>query len=61
MTEEKLQWLVDNNVPLCTSLDGDIDNHNHNRTGYSGNSHAQVTYWIQRVNEVYEEKKWGTI
>lgn len=57
MTEEKLQWLMDNNVDICTSLDGDQFNHNKNRTGYDGNSFEKVTYWIKRVNQVREERK----
>jgi sulfatase maturation enzyme AslB (radical SAM superfamily) len=32
MTEEKLTWLLDNNVNVCTSLDGNEVLHNENRT-----------------------------
>jgi sulfatase maturation enzyme AslB (radical SAM superfamily) len=31
MTEEKLTWLLDNGVDICTSLDGDKLTHNSNR------------------------------
>jgi uncharacterized protein len=51
MTNEKLQWLLDNKVSICTSLDGDQLNHNNNRTGYDGNSFDKVTYWINEVNQ----------
>lgn len=32
MTEEKLEYLLDNNVSISTSLDGDEETHNYNRT-----------------------------
>jgi sulfatase maturation enzyme AslB (radical SAM superfamily) len=32
MTEEKLTWLLDNGVDICTSLDGDEMSHNNSRT-----------------------------
>jgi sulfatase maturation enzyme AslB (radical SAM superfamily) len=60
MTEEKLKWLLDKWVDICTSLDGDEITHNHNRSGYEGNSFEKVTYWLKRVDE--EKKKrdmWG--
>lgn len=57
MTEEKLQWLMDHNVEICTSLDGDARNHNNNRTGFDGNSFETVTYWIQRINQIRSERK----
>lgn len=60
MTEEKLTRLLDRNVDICTSLDGDEITHNHNRAGYDGNSFEKVTYWMKRVDE--EKKKrnmWG--
>lgn len=55
MTEEKLTWLLDQWVDVCTSLDGDEVTHNHNRAWYDGNSFEQVTYWLKRVDE--EKKK----
>lgn len=57
MTEEKLTWLLDNNVSICTSLDGDKINHNNNRTGYNGDSFDKVTYWIQKINQEHK-KRW---
>lgn len=57
MTEEKLDWLIDNHVAISTSLDGDEKNHNNNRTWYNGNSYEKVVYWIKRVQQRYAEKK----
>ncbi len=55
MTDEKLQWLMDHGVDICTSLDGDQVNHNNNRTWYDGNSFEKVTYWIKKINKKREE------
>lgn len=57
LTEEKLEWLLDRGVDICTSLDGNETVHNHNRAGYDGNSFERVTYWMKRVDE--EKKKRG--
>lgn len=57
LTEEKLTWLLDHGVDICTSLDGNHVTHNANRTGYDGNSYEVVTYWMKRVSE--EKQKRG--
>lgn len=57
LTEEKLAWILDNGVDICTSLDGDEITHNHNRAGYEGNSFKDVAYWMKRVDE--EKQKRG--
>ncbi|MDD2870358.1 MAG: His-Xaa-Ser system radical SAM maturase HxsB [Candidatus Gracilibacteria bacterium] len=56
MDEEKLQYLIENNVGISTSLDGDEETHNYNRTFKEGNSFEQVTYWIKRINEEYQKR-----
>jgi uncharacterized protein len=60
MTEEKLSRLMEKNVGISTSLDGDEKNHNNNRTWFDGNSFDKVTYWIKRINEEYERRKMET-
>ncbi len=55
LTEEKLTWLLDRGVDICTSLDGDEITHNSNRAWYDGNSFERVTYWMKRLDE--EKKK----
>ncbi len=55
MSEEKLKWLLDEGVDICTSLDWDEVTHNNNRSGFDWNSFKKVTYWMKRVDE--EKKK----
>ncbi len=56
MDDEKLKYLLDNNVWLSTSLDWDEETHNFNRTFKDWNSFKQVTYWIKRINEEYKKR-----
>jgi len=56
MDEEKLSYLIDNGVYISTSLDGDEEVHNYNRTFLGGNSFEKVTYWIKRINEEYKKR-----
>ena len=51
MDEEKLTWLLDHGVDICTSLDGDKKTHNWQRTYKDGDSYDQVTHWIERINQ----------
>lgn len=51
MDEEKLKYLLDNNVQISTSLDWDEELHNFNRTYKDWNSFENVTYWIKRINQ----------
>ena len=53
MDDDKMNFLIENNVHLSTSLDGNELVHNYNRTYTDGNSFEQVTYWIKRINEEY--------
>lgn len=55
MTEERLDFLVQNRVQICTSLDGPEDLHNQIRLYQQGNSHELTTKWISRVNARYVE------
>lgn len=57
MDEEKMRFLVDHGVMVCTSLDGPADLHDHNRGWIGkGSSHATVTGWMDRFNVAYREK-----
>lgn len=47
MTEEKARFLVENEVSVCTSLDGPAGLHNRNRIFTGGNSHAETARWIK--------------
>jgi His-Xaa-Ser system radical SAM maturase HxsB len=53
MDDEKLAWLVENKVQMCTSVDGPEHLHNKQRKLVGGSAHAEATRWIKRVNEAY--------
>jgi len=57
MDEEKLDYIIENNIGISTSLDGDEALHNENRVYKPWNSYKMVTYWIERINEEYK-KRW---
>lgn len=54
MNEEKLNYLIENDVDICTSLDGPEELHNKNRPH---SSHKLVVYWIKKIQEEYKIKK----
>ena len=47
MTEERARFLVENEVSVCTSLDGPAGLHNKNRVFTGGNSHGETARWIK--------------
>jgi uncharacterized protein len=56
MTEENAEWLIANQVMVCTSLDGPEVLHNWNRTWRQGsNAYADVRKWIDYFNRRYVE------
>ena len=55
MTEEKLSYLVEKKVQICTSIDGPEQLHNKQRVLASGSSWAEAAKWIRRINERYVE------
>lgn len=54
MSEEKLNWLIDNNVNICTSFDGPKQLHDKNRPPYS---YDNVIKWTRRFNLEYVNRK----
>ena len=56
MDNEKLEYLMKHYVWISTSLDGNEEIHNYNRTFTDGNSFEKVTYWIKRINNKYKEE-----
>lgn len=56
MDDEKMQYILDNGIHISTSLDGDEETHNYNRTFKWGNSFKQVTGWIRKINAEYEKR-----
>jgi uncharacterized protein len=55
MTDERLDFLIENKVQICCSLDGPEDLHNKIRIYKSGNSYDITTGWIAKVNQRYED------
>ena len=55
MTEDKLDYLLERKVQLCTSLDGPPDVHNQHRVWKDGDSYEVAVKWMQRINERYVE------
>lgn len=51
MDEEKFNFLVKENVAVCTSLDGPEDLHNKNRRFGKTGAYSKVTYWLNRFKE----------
>jgi uncharacterized protein len=50
MTEERLDWLMDRHVSLCTSLDGPAELHDKNRPFLGGGqAQAKVVGWIEKI------------
>jgi len=55
MDDEKLEYLIDRKVQICTSLDGPEDLHNKIRIFKGGNSHQLVTGWMKKINQRYTD------
>lgn len=51
MTEDKYDFLVKNDVSLCTSLDGPEKLHNINRPFPGKNSYKETVSWIKKITE----------
>ena len=54
MDDEKLDYLIDRRVQICTSLDGPAVLHAKPRKLAGGSAHAETVKWIRRINERYE-------
>jgi uncharacterized protein len=55
MTEERAEWLIANDVLVCTSLDGPASVHDANRKWKHGSAYAEVVRWIEYFNRRYVE------
>lgn len=56
MDEEKMEYLIKNKIPLCTSLDGPKKLHDKNRIFSKSSNYEQVVYWIKRFQEEYKKR-----
>lgn len=58
MTGDRLKFLIDNNVALCTSLDGPENLHNaHRKSSAGNNSHKRTIAWIKKIQKIISEHK----
>jgi His-Xaa-Ser system radical SAM maturase HxsB len=53
MDDEKLAFLLDHKVQICTSIDGPEPIHTKQRLLVGGNSHRETVRWIERINKAY--------
>lgn len=53
MDDEKLAYLIDRKVQICTSIDGPEHVHTKQRILIGGNSHREAVKWIERINKAY--------
>lgn len=55
MSEERAEWLIANDVRVCTTLDGPAGLHDANRRWKPGAVHADVVRWIEYFQKRYAE------
>ena len=55
MDDDRLAFLLDHKVQICTSLDGPADLHNKIRIFKGGNSHELLVEWMKKINERYRD------
>ncbi|MBI3785635.1 MAG: His-Xaa-Ser system radical SAM maturase HxsB [Deltaproteobacteria bacterium] len=55
MDDEKLDFLLDRKVQICTSMDGPADLHNKIRIFRGGDSHELVLAWMKKINQRYAQ------
>ncbi len=53
MDEEKMAYLIEHEVYMCTSLDGPRDLHEHNRICTADSSYDQTVNWIRKFQVEY--------
>ena len=53
MDDEKLRFLIDHKVQMCTSIDGPEALHNKQRVLAGGNAWRESVRWIKRINDAY--------
>jgi len=56
MNDERLEFLVDKNVQICTSIDGPQDLHDGNRKLIGGSAWEQTVHWMKKVDDAYKGK-----
>jgi len=59
MDEDKLDFLLDHNVTICTSLDGPKSLHDANRPWSNRSSYDHTVTWIERIRQAYRDRGFG--
>ncbi|MDA3856067.1 MAG: SPASM domain-containing protein [Candidatus Woesearchaeota archaeon] len=59
MSDDIADWLIENDVTICTSFDGPKEVHDKNRfflskSGSEIGTYEKVVYWVKRINEKYK-------
>ncbi len=55
MDEDKLKYMVDEDILISTSLDGPKEIHDYNRKYVKGSNYQEVAYWLKRIEEEYKK------
>ena len=56
MDDDKLSYLMENNVQICTSIDGPKVVHDKNRKLAGGSSYDQAVHWMRKADQAYRSK-----
>lgn len=56
LDDEKLAYLLENKVQICTSIDGPEAVHDAQRKLPTQSAYQQTAYWMKRINEAYVER-----
>lgn len=58
MDDEKLDFLINNEIDICTSLDGPTEVHDYNRKSIKGKgTYSNVVKQIAKIQKAYEERR----
>lgn len=56
MDEKKMNYLIEHQISVCTSLDGPKALHDYNRRSIGGSNYDHVIKWIKRFGEEYKKR-----
>jgi His-Xaa-Ser system radical SAM maturase HxsB len=56
MDDEKLDFVLEHGIQVCSSLDGPQDLHDANRPFGGQSSHAETVRWMERINQGYLDR-----
>ncbi len=57
MDDEKLDFIINNQINISTSLDWDEKTHNYNRISEKWETYKNTVKWIEKINKIYKEDK----